>query len=188
MKYSLSWLKNQIHRDVNPEYFFFGGHTPKKEGVIDKSCFNQWFLSPFTVNEVVYPTAEHWMMAKKAELFNDKKIVKKILAEKNPAVVKELGRQVENFDLDIWNSASYKIVVEGNKEKFMQNKPIKDFLIQTGSKIIAEASPGSTIWGTGLSYYDEEVRNPFRWKGENLLGFALMEVRDYLKQADGKET
>ncbi len=48
--------------------------------------------------------------------------------------------------------------------------------------MLGEASPVDNIWGIGMAKADENIYNPERWKGENLLGFALMEVRDELKQ------
>jgi ribA/ribD-fused uncharacterized protein len=180
MKYSIDWLKNEMENGFQPEYFFFWGHTQKKEGIIDKSCFSQWFPAAFTISGILYPTAEHWMMAKKAELFNNEETVKEILATEKPAVAKELGRKVRNFDAGKWSDASYQIVVEGNRQKFLQNNSLKDFLIRTGEQILVEASPVDAIWGIGLSQSDADASNPFKWKGTNLLGFALMEVRDFI--------
>ena len=81
----------------------------------------------------------------------------------------------------VWDESSFSIVVEGNKHKFLQNENLKTFLLHTGNKVIVEASPADAIWGIGLSQESEAVMNPFRWRGTNLLGFALMEVRDNLK-------
>ena len=181
MKYSTDWLKNEMENGFQPEYFFFWGHTQKKEGVVVKSCFSQWFPATFTVNGILYPTAEHWMMVKKAELFHDEDMVKEILAAEKPAVAKELGRKVKNFDPEKWKALSYEIVVEGNKHKFSQNESMKTFLIYTGKKVIVEAAPRDTIWGIGLSQNNYDAMNPFKWRGTNLLGFALMEVRDFIK-------
>jgi len=180
MKYSLDWLKEGIEKGLQADYLFFWGHTQKKDGIIDKSCFSQWFPAPFIVNGVAYPTAEHWMMAKKAELFIDDKILKGILETGKPAVAKELGRKISNFNAEKWNASSYTIVVEGNKNKFSQHGTLKTFLQNTGNKVLVEASPTDTIWGIGLSQNDADAMNPFKWKGTNLLGFALMEVRDIL--------
>ena len=79
-----------------------------------------------------------------------------------------------------WATVSKEIVVKGNLHKFAQNKDMLDFLKNTGDKIIVEASPYDTIWGIGMSELDNGVEDPHNWKGTNLLGFALMEVRDEL--------
>ena len=67
-----------------------------------------------------------------------------------------------------------------NFEKFRQNPPLGEFLLSTGNAVIVEASPVDRIWGIGLAADDERATNPLQWRGENLLGFALMEVRDRL--------
>lgn len=182
MKYSIDWLQSEIEKGKHFDYLFFWGHTPKREGVIDKSCFSQWYPSAFVVDGITYATAEHWMMAQKAKLFNDEEIFQKIIATEKPAVVKALGREVKNFDADSWNASAYAIVVEGNQHKFSQDEELKQFLLYTGDKVTVEASPADFIWGIGLSQDAREANNPFQWKGTNLLGFALMEVRDNLKK------
>lgn len=181
MNYSLNWLKNKIEQSAKIEYLFFWGHTPKKEGVIDKSCFSQWFPSVFTVDRITYATAEHWMMAKKASLFGDNVTLERIVTAVKPAEAKVLGREVMNFNADLWNASSYDIVVEGNRHKFSQHQRLREFLIGTGDKVIVEASPTDKIWGIGLAQDSKEAANPLQWKGTNLLGFALMEVREILK-------
>ena len=182
MKYSIQWLQSEIEQSKHFDYLFFWGHTPKKDGEIDKSCLSQWYQSLFIVDGVTYATAEHWMMAKKALLFGDEEIFQKIIAAEKPAVAKALGREVRNFDADTWNQAAYTIVVEGNQHKFTQNEALKNFLLTTKDKVLVEASPADAIWGIGLSQDAADAMNPFRWPGTNLLGFALMEVRDNLKE------
>lgn len=178
MKYSKDWLQQQINQGINPDYFFFWGHTPQYPGSIDKSCLSQWFPLPFTVENVTYATAEHWMMAGKAKLFKDADALSKILATEKPGSAKALGRKVKDFVDDVWSANSYNIVVEGNYHKFTQHESLKSFLLTTGNKIIVEASPRDFIWGIGLSQHAKEAMDPFMWRGTNKLGFALMEVRD----------
>lgn len=180
MKYSVEWLKQQLIEEKMVDYFFFWGHTPKQPGAIDKSCFSQWFPHPFTVENVTYATAEHWMMAKKAQLFKDEDTLSQILATDKPGAAKALGRKVRNFNDAAWKQHAYNIVVEGNYHKFSQNESFKNFLLTTGRKVIVEASPQDCIWGIGLSQNSEKATDPFQWRGTNLLGFALMEVRDQL--------
>jgi ribA/ribD-fused uncharacterized protein len=181
MKYSLSWLQEQIEQEIAVEYLFFWGHRPKQAGVTDRSCFSQWYPSPFMVDGITYKTTEHWMMAHKALLFGDKITLQEIIKTESPAVVKQLGREVKNFDAGIWNEKAYKIVVEGNKHKFSQSPGVRQVLLYSGNRILVEASPPDAIWGIGLAQDSPDASNPFKWKGTNLLGFALMEVRDYLR-------
>ncbi|WP_431164978.1 NADAR family protein [Tenacibaculum halocynthiae] len=160
------------------KYLFFWGHQPNRDGSIGKSCFSQWWEAEFTVENITYKTAEHYMMAEKARLFNCEGIRQKIIECKSPAAAKKLGRQVENFNSDIWNSHRFQIVVNGNYAKFSQNSALKEFLIQTKKRVLVEASPVDPIWGIGMAEDNEVSSNPKKWKGLNLLGFALMEVRD----------
>jgi ribA/ribD-fused uncharacterized protein len=132
------------------------------------------------VEGVVYQTAEHWMMAQKAWLFNDEENVDRILACTSPAEAKKMGRLVKSFDPIRWDAHKYELVKQGNYHKFSQHPDLRAFLLGTNGSVLVEASPVDPIWGIGMAKTDENIYNPQRWKGENLLGFALMEVRDDL--------
>jgi len=185
MKYSIDWLKEQITKGTEVKYYFFWGHTPKIPGATDKSCLSQWFSAAFTVEGIVYQTAEHWMMAEKARLFKDSAALAEILKTPKPGTAKALGRTVRNFDKSVWDAKAYHIVVEGNVHKFSQHEAMKNFLMTTGNTIIVEASPRDCIWGIGLGQDNAKAQNPHTWRGKNMLGFALMEARDKLLE-DGK--
>jgi len=131
---------------------------------------------------VVYPTAEHYMMAEKARLFEDNSTREKILSAGHPRAAKQLGREVRDFNEEIWAQHRYAIVVRGNEAKFAQNDELKLFLLNTKNRILVEASPVDRIWGIGLAADDPHVENPENWKGLNLLGFALMQVRAQLQE------
>jgi ribA/ribD-fused uncharacterized protein len=163
------------------KFLFFWGHQPNKDGSISKTCFSQWWLSSFEVDKVIYKTAEHWMMTKKAELFNDKEVLEKIINANSPAEAKKLGREVKNYDDKLWLANRYEIVKQGNYHKFSQNIDLKTFLLNTKDRILVEASPVDPIWGIGMASDHKDVMNPEKWKGLNLLGFALMDVRDELR-------
>ena len=85
-----------------------------------------------------------------------------------------------NFDEKIWNEKRFDIVVQGSIAKFSQNPALKDFLLNTGGRILVEASPVDKIWGIGMAQDDDHIDNPLKWQGLNLLGFSLMVVRDRL--------
>ncbi len=178
----MNYTIQSIQQSGNIEFLFFWGHQPSKDGSIIKTCMSQWWPADFEEDRIVYKTAEHYMMAGKAKLFNDREIFEKIISKTSPKDVKDLGRQIRNFDAKAWDEQKYSIVKRGNYLKFSQNENLKHFLRLTGTKVLVEASPVDPVWGIGLAEDNAEAKDPAQWKGENLLGFALMEVRDQLQK------
>jgi ribA/ribD-fused uncharacterized protein len=177
MKYSIDWLKTI----KNPDYLFFFGYQPVPGESVDASCMSQSAPFPVTFEGHLYPSAEHFMMAAKARLFGDLDIAVKILEQESASAVKVLGRQIRNFNPGVWDAHKYELIRQGNFLKFSQDLVLKDFLMSTGQLILAEANPDDRIWGIGLRAEDAEVKDCKSWKGANLLGFALMEVRDQIQ-------
>ena len=99
-----------------------------------------------------------------------------------PKEMKAYGRAVANFDRETWDNACYGIVKKGNYSKFSQNPELLDFLLSTKNRILVEASPRDRIWGIGMGKANPDALCPLKWRGTNLLGFALTEVRDQLLQ------
>ncbi|NOQ36470.1 MAG: DUF1768 domain-containing protein [Methylococcaceae bacterium] len=173
-------LIDYLSQGNQAKYLFFWGHTPAKGDNVDKSCFSQWYEQGFDIDGIHYRTAEHFMMAEKARLFHDDKVLDKVLNAKHPHEAKKLGRQVENFKENIWQQHHFDIVVTANFAKFSQHSALKEFLLNTQQRILVEASPVDKIWGIGLAADHLDAGNPYKWQGSNLLGFALMEVRHRL--------
>jgi ribA/ribD-fused uncharacterized protein len=177
----LETLRRRCLEGESFEYLFFWGHQPSKTGEVTKTCFSQWYAAAFTVDGVFYPSAEHFMMAGKARLFGDEETLAEILVAPDPKTAKALGRKVRDFDEAIWKQNARRLVTEGNLAKFGQNEDLKTFLLGTGESVLVEASPYDRIWGIGLKAGDERARHPKTWQGQNLLGFALMDVREQLR-------
>jgi hypothetical protein len=159
------------------EWLFFWGHTPKQQVGVDAACLSQWFPRAFVVDGVRYATAEHWMMAEKARLFGDADALARVLESETPAAAKAIGRQVRGFDDEAWERARFEAVVRGNVAKFGQHEDLRAFLLGTGERVLVEASPRDRVWGIGLGASNPDARDPSKWRGRNLLGFALMEAR-----------
>lgn len=179
--YNTKWLLSSIEQGTRFEYLFFWGHSNPKNEPVGKFLFSQWYPLGFNVDGSHYPTAEHWMMAEKARLFGDLDTLEHILEAKTPSEAKNLGRIVRGFDSVIWEQKCFEIVVQGNLQKFKKHSEAHSYLDMTGSKVIVEASPVDAFWGIGHSQESPEAKDPKRWRGKNLLGFALMEVRDRLR-------
>jgi ribA/ribD-fused uncharacterized protein len=174
-------LEEYIALGHHVKYLAFWGHTQPIKSKVCKSCFSQWFESPFSVNEVLYKTAEHYMMAQKALLFGDHKSFEKIIAVSHPGEVKKIGREISGFSESAWEANRFEIVVTGNLAKFSQNHSLGEFLISSGERVLVEASPVDRIWGVGLAVDSVDIETPKNWLGLNLLGFALMHVRHKLQ-------
>ncbi len=179
--YDTDWLLKKLKAGERLKYVYFWGHTSYPKGTVTKACLSQWWPSSFDVQGKRYFTAEHWMMAEKARLFGAEAIEKKILQVEEPGAAKALGRKVENFDPVVWDRKKYKIVLEGNFHKFSQNTELGTFLINTGQRVLVEASPVDAVWGIGLAADNPRCEDPSKWPGTNLLGYALMSARNLLE-------
>ncbi|MES4889097.1 NADAR family protein [Streptomyces sp. NPDC096012] len=176
-------LIREVRAGTRVEYLHFWGHRPLPDGRIGPSCLSQWWPSPFVADGVEYATAEHWMMAGKARLFGDAEAERRVLAAAHPSEAKKAGRLVRGFDEAIWERERFGIVVEGGVHKFAADDDLRMFLLGTGDRVLVEASPVDRVWGIGLAATDEAASDPERWRGPNLLGFALMRTRERLAGA-----
>ena len=157
-----------------------GFHNPDEQ----YGFLSNWYLSDFTVDGVSFSSMEQYMMYQKAVVFKDKDIASKILKTDDVERIKEYGRQVSNYDDTIWNGMRQIIIYKGLLEKFRQNEKLKKALLDTGDDILAECAVSDKIWGLGLSMKDSNKNDIKAWRGQNLLGFALMLVRDELRKSD----
>lgn len=170
-KYNL----NQIQKEKQPELFFF-------ETAMNKSCLNHWWLEDFSVSTQNYKCLEQFMMEQKAELFQETSIKQKILEVNSPEQIQALGKEIKAFDQIIWDKFKYAIALQGNWNKFNQKRILREFLLSTGDTLLVGASLNDSIWGIPLSMDSPDTQNLLKWQGQNLLGFALMEVRDELRR------
>lgn len=146
----------------------------------EASPFSQWYRCGFEVDGITFNCAEQFMMHGKAKLFGDDEIAEKILVAGHPREQKALGRKVANFDDKKWRAERLRIVKDGNRAKFTQNAELLALLLETKGTTLVEASPYDRIWGIGLAAQDPRAQDPKQWKGQNLLGLVLTELRDEL--------
>lgn len=147
----------------------------------EKGYFSNWYPSPFVVDDVCYNHVEQYLMAQKAKLFHDVESYAAILKAHTPKECKALGRNVDPFHAETWAKVRYEVLKAGVRAKFNQNEGLKQLLLATGNCVIAEASPLDDLYGIGISAEVAKDVSPDDWSGENLLGKALMEIRDELK-------
>lgn len=153
-------------------------HNPEEEN----GYLSNWYLTDFVVDNIKFSSMEQFMMYKKAVCFSDREIAESILKTSDVAKIKELGRQVSGYQENIWNGVRQIIVYKGLIEKFSQNAMLKEQLKETKDSVLAECAVKDRIWGIGLSMNDPKRMDINQWKGQNLLGYALMMVREKLEE------
>lgn len=201
MKYSVAWLKEQESKGIKEEYYpFWGGGF---------SNFQQTEITTtiFTGEVYTFNCSEQHFMYSKAVFFNDLDSAYAILEyekdksgkyvsknksgkpEQKPHFYKTLGRKVRNYHDGEWSKVRLKFMQEALLLKFTQNEHMKKTLLDTKDMIIIEASPFDNIWGIKRGVFDVnnnpifEWKDVHQWRGENLLGFALMDLRDSLRNS-----
>ena len=153
-------------------------HNPDEEN----GFLSNWYLSEFIIDNQKFTSMEQYMMYKKAMCFNDSEIAKQIIEIDDVAKIKELGRKVSGYNDHIWNGVRQIIIYDGLIAKFTQNEELRARLLATDNSMLAECAVRDCIWGIGLSMTDLKRLDMSEWKGQNLLGYALMLVRAKMQQ------
>ncbi len=161
-------------------YKVIGFHNPD-EGY---GFLSNWYLSDFTVDGIAYSSMEQYMMYQKAVLFQEEETAKEILETTDVGKIKALGRAVKGYKDEVWNGLRQVIIYDGLQQKFFQNEKLKKQLLDTGNAILAECAVQDRIWGIGCSMKDERRFYMDEWRGQNLLGFTLMKVRDKIQKSN----
>lgn len=145
--------------------------------------YSQWHLQSMTdiVSGIKFNCSEQYMMWSKAMLFNDSETADKILNTLIPKEQKDLGKLVKGFEQTIWDNNKYQIVSNACMLKFTQNPKLLSELLNSDNKIFVEASPFDRIWGIGMREDERGVEDENNWKGENLLGYALVDTRNFIR-------
>lgn len=150
--------------------YFYGG----------QAIYSNFWPCKFTNGAVDFTTTEQAFMYYKALFMGDNSTALKILNTAHPKDCKQLGREIKFYDNSLWSDIRFGTMVYVNRLKFTQNAAFTKELIETGDRILVEASPYDKIWGIGLGLDNPDIYNQGKWQGQNLLGKALMEVRKSL--------
>ena len=162
---------------ITDKHIFFWGEWP-----------SNWYKCHFTVEHngktLEFFNSEQYFMWMKAITFGDEETAEKILSKgKNPKTAKALGREVKNYDDNVWNEKRYQVMVDACYFKFSSNEELKSNILsdEFNGKHFVESSPIDKIWGVGLGENNPMIDDENNWKGTNLLGKALDEVRERLQ-------
>ncbi len=155
-------------------------------------CFSNWYSAEFKYAKEQYKNVEQYMMYQKVMMFRQYELANKIMETDDPSECKKIGgTHFPEFNSELWDKTCKTIVKRGVKAKFLQNRELLEILLDTGNKVLAECSPFDKKWGIGIDIHDPDRFDTSKWKGSNLLGRVLMEVREELRSemlsADGEK-
>ena len=142
---------------------------------------SNWFLSPFTVDGTAFSSMEQYIMYRKCRLFGDDAHAAAVMQTDEPGEQRAIGRQAEGYQETVWAGIRQAVAFRGLYAKFSQNEVLKELLLGTGDAIIVECVGIDTVWSCGYWLENDARLDLSRWRGQNILGFALMEVRNALR-------
>ena len=157
---------------MNKEYEFFW-----------RGIYSNWAPSEITLEGMTFNCVEQYMMYKKAEVAGDTESMQAVMDTPMPNDQKAIGRKIKNYDDAKWSAVRYEIVKDAVRAKFTQIPDLQEYLLESGNKHIVEASPYDAVWGIAMGEDDPDRFDESKWRGENLLGKCIMDVRDELREA-----
>lgn len=148
---------------------------------------SNWYPSRFTIDEVCFTSAEQYIMYQKCLIFGDLASAQKVLATNDPQEQQTIGRAANGYVEAVWAGMRQLVAARALHAKFSQNDKLRDKLLLTGDAILVECAKSDKVWACGVGLYDTDRFNAGLWRGQNLLGFALMEIRNIFKQTEKQE-
>jgi hypothetical protein len=165
--------------------------TKRSDGVVlfwkdtqDNGYLSNWGKSRLQIDGITYNCVEQWIMASKARACGNQAVYTQVMATSNPRKQKGLGRSLDKKVVSrCWKvQQKWEVQLRGARAKFQQNENLAVKLLSTGQKPLAEASPSDQIYGIGIAPDNPLAQDPVNWKGMNLLGKALEQVREEIRK------
>lgn len=128
------------------------------------SEFSNFAFYPIRVDNIVFPTVEHFYQWSK---ITNEKYKELILLTPSPVEAKRIGGYKKAKMRDDWGKIKVDVMLRGVKAKFEQHAELMELLLNTGDSEIIHDSPWDNFWGNGP-----------KGDGYNMLGKILMQVRD----------
>ena len=157
-------------------YFF---HRPEEP----HGYLSNWYTSPFDLDGMHFSSVEQYIMYRKCMIFGDETSAKAVLATEDTAAQQAIGRKAAGYIGSVWAGMRQMVVLRGLMAKFSQNEDLKQKLLDTGDAYLVECAGSDKIWACGIRLNDDKRFDASNWTGDNILGFALMEVREMLREA-----
>ena len=164
----------KINGKEYPAVFFY--EADGKDGYL-----SNWYISPFTLDGIIFNCMEQFIMYRKCMVFGDTEAAEKVLATDDPKEQKHIARGAKGYDDRVWGGLRQVIAMRGLIEKFRQNPELKEKLLSTGDAYLVESTYRDKTWACGRNLSGKGKNDISEWTGQNILGFALMQAREFLR-------
>ena len=161
-------------RQVNAVFF----HKPEEP----HGYLSNWYPAAFDLDGIRYSSTEQYIMYQKCRLFGDEASAEAVMATDDPGKQQAIGQHASGYIHNVWIGSRQMIAFRGLLAKFRQNENLKQKLLETGDAYLVECAGSDKNWACGIRLNDDKRFDAENWKGQNILGFALMEVRRILKE------
>ena len=149
---------------------------------------SNWYMSDFILDGIKFNSNEQYIMYRKAKLFGDDETAEAILTAETPAEHQTLGQSAKGYNDALWYGIRQMVIARGLYAKFSQKPELKKRLLETEDAYLVECAYKDLNWACGWHLDDDERKDISKWRGKNLLGFALMEVRGQIRAEMGEDS
>lgn len=163
-------------RMVSAVYF----HLPEEPD----GYLSNWYRAEFDLDGIHFTSTEQYIMYRKCTLLGDQASAKAVLATDDPEKQQAIGQKAQGYIGNLWAGSRQMIAAKGLMAKFSQNEDLKQQLLSTGDSWLVECAGSDKVWACGVRLNDDRRRDIANWTGTNILGFALMQVREMLKNEE----
>lgn len=139
------------------------------------------YNAPFEIDGVRFTTIEQYIAYMKCILFGDNDAALSVLETKRESRQRDIANNSEAFLETVWKGERQIVVIKGLLAQFRQNPEIKEKLLSTGDAYLVSCSHMDVIYSCGYRIDEEKHLDASKWRGRNVLGFALMAVRSILQ-------
>ncbi|KAJ1372153.1 Infection Response protein [Parelaphostrongylus tenuis] len=155
--------------------------------IVPFSSKNSLFSNHFPCRKLLiygqkFFSAEQYYVWTKAKFCKDFRAAKAVLCLEDPKAITEVDRNLRNVDVARWMEYSWKVKMKASMAKFKQNCLMRYQLFRTIGSVLVEADSDDTYWGIGLSIGDPDIADPSKWRGYNVMGEILMQIRVVLTE------
>jgi len=170
--------KNMIKEAAGVPIIVFEGADSNEYGYLSM----EWPVV-LEYNSTTYQSVYQAIYSELAKSFDDQKHLSEFLAAKTADEilysVKDVPGDLEQ-NKEKWNEQLRKLIYQVNIAKFRRYPELAAKLLETKNAMIGAYEPGDEIIGIGISLENVDSKDPAKW-GENVLGKALMNIRDVLR-------